>query len=86
MKKNKKISKKKNKIKEEYEIKWWKDWLESDILKREEMVAKLPIIQSIWDLNNLPKEMKERMFAQNLNGFFEDLESAVYVRTMDAKK
>ena len=66
--------------KEEYEIKWWKDWLEADMLKREELVAKLPIIKSIWDLKELPKEMRESTFAQTLNGIFEDLENAVHTK------
>ena len=72
--------KKQKKQKEEYEIKWWKDWLEADMLKREELVTKLPIIKSIWELKDLQKEMREATFARTLNGMFEDLESTVYTK------
>jgi|SRR3989344_1075317 len=80
-----KIMKKQKKQKEEYEIKWWKEWLEADMLKKEEMVNKLPIAKSIWNLKNLPKKMRERIFAQTLNGLFEDLENAVYTKVRNKK-
>lgn len=67
--------------KEKYEIKWWKDWLEADMLKKEEMVSKLPIIKNLWDLKVLPEDMRKKMFAQTLNSFFQDLENAVYKDT-----
>ncbi len=66
--------------KEKYEIKWWKDWLEADMLKKEEMVSKLPIMKNLWDLKVLPEDMRKKMFAQTLNGFFQDLENAVYTK------
>lgn len=77
---------KNKKQKEEYEIKWWKDWLEADTLKREEMVSKLPIIKSIWDLKNLSEDMRKRAFTMYLNGFSEDLESAVYTKVRNEHK
>ncbi len=72
--------KKQKEKKEEYEIKWWKDWLEADILKREEMVNNLPIVRTVWDLSVLSEDMKKRAFAQTLNGMFEDLKNAVYTK------
>jgi len=67
-------------MKEDYEIKFWKDWLEGDYLKRLELVKNLPIIKEIIKIDELPKEHRERIFVSLLNGFFEDLESAVYTK------
>jgi hypothetical protein len=78
--------KKQKEKKEEYEIKWWKEWLEADMLKREDLVVKLPIVKSIWNLGDLPKDMRERTFAQTLNGLFEDLQNAVYTKVRNEKK
>jgi len=71
--------------KEEYEIKWWKKWLEADCIRREELVSKLPIINQMCEANNLPLEMKKRMFTRDLNGFFEDLENALYTKIRNDK-
>ena len=68
------------KRKGEYEIKFWKDWIEGDSLKRVDLVKKLPIIKKIWDMEKLPKKYREHTFALMLNSFFEDLESAVYTK------
>ena len=78
--------KKQKEKKEEYEIKWWKKWLEADMLRKEELVKKLPIIQSVWGLKDLPNGMRERTFAQTLNGMFEDLENAVYTKIHNEEK
>lgn len=67
-------------MKEEYEIRWWKDWLEADSIKREEMVEKLPIVNEILNFGKLPEEIRKHAFVSMLNGFFEDLESAVYTK------
>ena len=64
--------------KDDYEIKFWKDWLYADHLKRLDMVEKLPITKSIWKMKDLP--IKEQSFTLMLNSFFEDLESAVYTK------
>jgi len=71
---------------EEYEIKWWKGWLEADSLKREEMVEKLPIVTEVLNLGKLPNEVGKHSFALMLNSFFEDLESAVYTKIRLDKK
>ncbi len=63
-----------------YASKFWKDWLEADLLKREDMIKKLPIVKNIWDIKKLPKKIREHSFALLLLGFFEDLESAVYTK------
>lgn len=66
--------------KEEYEIRWWKNWLEADCIKREEMVEKLPIVKEILSMNKIPDKIRRHSFALILNSFFEDLESAIYTR------
>ena len=72
---------------EEYEIKWWKDWLEADGIKRTELVENLPIVNEILNLNKLPEEIRKHSFALMLNSFFEDLESAVYTKiSLDKRK
>ncbi len=68
------------KKKQDYEIKFWKDWLESDLLKREELVENLPMVKSVWDLKEMPENLRKRALTTMLNGFFEDLESAVYTK------
>jgi len=69
----------------DYEIKFWKDYLHSDCLGRLKLIEGLPIRKMINDLENiknkkLKENMKSRMIAQLLNGYFEDLESAVYTK------
>jgi len=64
----------------DYEIKFWRDWLHADPLKRMEMVEKLPIISEIIGMVKLPSKYRKRTFAMLLNSFFEDLESAVYTK------
>ena len=73
---------KKNKKGEEYEIKFWKDWLNADCLERIKLVEKLPIVKELGKTRNLdlPKKQQEHFFALMLNSFFEDLESACFVR------
>jgi|SRR3989338_11408325 len=63
-----------------YASKFWKEWLEADLLKREDLIKKLPIVKNIWDIKKLPKKIREHSFALLLLGFFEDLESAVYTK------
>ena len=74
------------KQKEKYEIKWWKDWLEADMIEKGEMVGKFPIGRDIDGLNSLPEDMRKRLFAQTLNGMFEDLENAVYTKMRNEVK
>ncbi len=69
-----------NKMKVDYEIKFWKDWLEADYLKRLELVKNLSIIREIQKIDKLPKKYREQIFISLLNGFFEDLESAMYTK------
>ena len=64
----------------EFEIKFWKDWLEADALKRMEMVEKLPIVNEIADIAKIPPKIRKHTFALMINSFFEDLESAVYTK------
>ncbi len=61
-----------------YEIKFWKDWLETDNLKRLELVKKLPLIY--MDLKIKDKKLWKHSFVGLLNSYFEDLESAVYIK------
>jgi len=62
----------------DFEIKFWKDWLYADTLKRQDMVKNLPITKQVWKMDKLPR--KEYHFASALNGYFEDLENAVYTK------
>jgi len=72
---------------DDYEIKWWKEWLEADSIKKEEMVEKLPIIKEVLSLGKLPPDVGKHSFTLMLNSFFEDLESAVYTKVrLDKKK
>ena len=64
----------------EYEIKFWKDWLHADPLKRMKMVEKLSLLRDAEAINDIPLKRRNRMFAMLLNSFFEDLESAVYTK------
>ena len=65
---------------ENYEIKWWKDWIESDHIERLEMTKKLPILSELYKFDKLEKDMQVHMQGMLLNGFFEDLESAIYTK------
>ncbi len=64
----------------DYEIKFWKDWLEGDHLERLKMVNKLPIIKEIPRLSKLPKKFRDHTLSSTINGFFEDLQAAVYTK------
>lgn len=72
----------------DYEIKWWKDWLEADVLKRGEMVEKLPFTSEVLNIHKIKdKKMEIRSVAMMLNSFFEDLESAMYTKIrLEAEK
>ena len=78
------IKKKEKKV--EFEIKFWEDWLNADLLKREEMVENLPIIKEIWGLKDMPENVRKHSFALMLNSFFEDLESAIYTKMRNSKR
>ncbi len=75
-------------MKEDYEIKFWKDWLGCDYLERLKLVKNLSIVREVSKLSKIPKKYSEEFFATYLNSFFEDLESAVYtkVRLENKKK
>lgn len=74
-------------MKGDYEIKFWKDWLEADNLKRLKLVENLPVVKKVFKVNKvLPKKYRAEFFAQYLNSFFEDLESAVYIKVRLEKK
>ncbi len=73
-------------MKEEYEIKFWKDWLEGDHVKRLELVKKVSIIKEALEIDKLPEAHSERILVTALNSFFEDLESAVYTKIRLEKK
>ena len=68
----------KNKKIEDYEIKFWKDWLEADILERQSLVKKLPFFKMCLEMKD--EKMWKESFTTMLNGYFEDLESAVYTK------
>ena len=70
--------KKLKKKSEEFEIKFWKEWLEADLLKRGELIKKLPIVQRPLKIKD--KKLAKDTIAMLLNSYFEDLESAVYTK------
>ncbi len=72
----------------EFEIKFWKDWLYADLLKRLDMVEKLPFVREVGKIGKIrtPEKLREHAIATMLNGLFEDLESAVYTKIELEKK
>ncbi len=56
-----------------YEIKFWKDWLEADSIKRIDLVEKLPIINEFLDMNLIKGKkhsiILKRSFVLVLNNF-----------------
>jgi hypothetical protein len=62
----------------DYEIKFWKDWLDADLIKRQELVEGLPLFKMCLKMKD--DEIWKRSFATLINGFFEDLESAVHTQ------
>lgn len=81
----KKTNKTKNKNKasrknEDYEIKFWKDWLEADLIRKEKLVGGLPIIRDLEHLNKLPPKLRKHIFTLSLNSFFKDLTDAVHTK------
>ena len=73
------MKKRKSKYKD-YEIPFWGEWLDADILQKQRMVEKLPIIKEMVNIDKLPKKFREHSLALLLNSFFEDLESAIYTK------
>jgi hypothetical protein len=77
-------------MKEEYEIKFWKDWLEADSIKRRELIEKLSIVRDIENINKMqkiPKKIRKHFFVSLLNSFFEDLENVIYTKIrLETKK
>ena len=70
--------KNKNRDDPNYEIKFWKDWLEADSLKRSDLVEKLPVFGMCLKMEKT--QMWRMAFTTLINGYFEDLESAVYTK------
>ena len=75
----------------EYEIEFWKDYLHADHIERLELIKKLPIRKMLRDMEaikdqKITEEMKTQMIAQLLNGYFDDLVSAVYTKFENEKK
>lgn len=58
----------------EYEIKWWSDYIEADILKRGKMVSELPFIKEIFSVCNskIPLKYKKSTISSLLQSFFDD--------------
>ena len=68
---------------QDYEIKFWKDWLESDGLKRLKLVEKLPLLDKNLKMKS---KLVRHSFVGLLNSYFEDLESAIYIKMHKEKK
>ncbi|PJC45454.1 hypothetical protein CO037_01420 [Candidatus Pacearchaeota archaeon CG_4_9_14_0_2_um_filter_30_8] len=59
--------------------------MEGYLLKRIELVETLPIIERIHYLKEITATQGKSIIASLLNGFFEDLESAVYTKVSLSK-
>ena len=70
----------------DYEIKFWKDWLYADPLKRRKLVSKLPLFDTTIKIKD--EKFARDVFSSQLGSYFEDLESAIYTKTRleDAKR
>jgi len=66
----------------QYEIPFWGEWLDADMMRRRELIEHLPIIKELCSLGNdkMSKKVKINSIALLLNSLFEDLESAVYIK------
>lgn len=69
---------------EKYEIKFWRDWLKADCLKRLDMIEKLPLFKMCLVMKD--EDMWRKSFATLINGYFEDLESAVCTKLSNEKE
>lgn len=67
-------------MKESPKEKFWKEWLEADLLKRLKLIENLAIIKEVEIIHKLPKKYRKESIAQSLNGLFEDLEEELYLR------
>lgn len=59
----------------DYSIKWWKKYIEADILDRSEMIKKLPIANSTYKMlldKAYPKNFKKIVYNQMLQSLFDD--------------
>lgn len=63
--------------KSNYEFKFWEKWLNSDI-ERVDLVKKLPFFKMCLKMKN--NSLFRHAFATMLNGYFEDLESSLYIK------
>ena len=66
----------------DYEIEWWKNWLEADLLDRRDLVEKLPFVKEVISISKTKMSNKIKVFSIStmLNAFFEDLESAMITK------
>lgn len=69
--------------KPKYEIKFWEKWLNAGF-RRDELVEKLPFFR--MSLRMKDNKLFRHAFATMLNGYFEDLESAVYIKISSEQK
>jgi len=76
----------KRKIDDDSEIKFWKDWLGADTLKRWKLVEKLPFLRQLKSNSKLPLKIQKHYLTSFLNSYFEDLENAVYTKIRLEKK
>ncbi len=68
----------------EYGIKFWKEWLDADALKRLELVKKLPLFKMCLGMKDT--KIWRFAFANFINNYFEDLENEVYIKISHNKQ
>ena len=61
-------------MKKKYNIKWWSNYIDGDILKRSKMISKLPFVKTIIPLCNsdMILKYKKHTIELMLQSFFDD--------------
>lgn len=69
----------------EFEIKFWKDWLEADLLERGDLVKNLPVFEMCFRMED--SDFWRESLNTLISGYFEDLESSIYTKIrLDSEK
>ena len=64
-----------------YDIKWWSDYIDADILDRSKMVEELPFAKETYKLlldDKVPLDTKKHCYNMMLQSFFDDCISEMY--------
>jgi len=68
---------------------FWNEWIEGDLIKREELVSELPFFNQCVELLSKSDakgdELLNQAFTLYLNGYFEDLENVICQEKLKVK-